>query len=236
MPLELVGRKYNLDDKDAQEKKMASAIHDIEDGSHLSITNPVIKARLIPVHAGERYNAFFFASNKIYNAPIEISRIRSEGNIRVVDIKLTGALQKYERRAFYRLETSIPVRYLVLTADNANEFREATKNGTLLRMNGFVEGTTIDVSGGGIRFTSKSDIPEKAMVITHLVAVTPSGERKNYIFLGKLVRSGLLNNQRGHFDHCMQFVDMKQEAREEFVRFIFEWEREKLKKLSGRPD
>ncbi len=235
MPLELVGRKYNLDDPEAQEKKMASAIHDIDDSENLTITNPVIKARLIPVHAGERFNAFFFGS-RIYNAPIEVVKSRSEGNIRVVDIKLTGSLQKYERREFFRLETSIPVRYLVLTAENANEFREATKNGTLLRMPGFEEGTTLDVSGGGIRFTTRTEMQPQAMVITHLVAETPDGGKKNYIFLGKLVRTGLLNNQKGRYEHCMQFVDMKREAREEFVRFIFEWEREKLKRMSGKTD
>ncbi len=232
MPLTLVGRKYNLDDPDAQEKKMASAIHDIEDGTNLSITNPVIRSRLIPLHSGERYNAFFFG-NKIYNAPVEVVKSRGEGNIRVVDIKLTGTLQRYERRAHYRLETSIPLRYLVLTAENANDFREATKNGTLLRLKGFKSGTTLDISGGGVRFTSKDEIEMNSMVITHLVADTPGGSKKNYIFLGKLIRTGLFKGQRGNYDHSMQFVDLKQDAREEFVRFIFELEREKLKKMSG---
>ncbi|MBR6258089.1 MAG: flagellar brake protein [Lachnospiraceae bacterium] len=235
VPLELVGRKYKLDDAEAQEKKMASSIHDLGSENRLTITNPMIKSRLIPLHSGERYNAYFFAS-KIYTAPIEVIKSRSEGNIRVVDIKLSRDIEKYERRAFYRLETSIPVRYLVLTPENANEFREATKNGTLLRMPGFQSGTTLDISGGGIRFTSKAEIAAGAMVITHLVAESANGQKKNYIFLGKLIRTGLLNNQRGNFEHCMQFIDMKQEAREEFVRFIFEWEREKLKKMSGITD
>lgn len=235
MQLSLVGRKYKLDDPEAQEKKMASSVHDIESERKLTITNPMIKSRLIPLHSGERYNAYFY-TNKIYTAPVEVVKSRSEGNIRVVDLKLTADIEKYERRAFFRLETSIPVRYLVLTAENANDFKEATKNGTLLRMAGFVEGTTLDISGGGIRFTSKSEIAPDAMVITHLVAESSSGQKKNYIFLGKLVRTGLLNNQRGRYEHSMKFVDMKQEAREEFVRFIFEWEREKLKKLSGITD
>ena len=233
VPLEIVGRGLGLDAPEAQEKKMASSIHDVIDGKTILLTNPVIKARLIPLHSGERYNAYFFA-NKIYNAPITVLSNHSEGNIRVVKVELTGALQKYERRAYFRLETTIDVRYLVLNADNAAAFKEATKNGTLLRMPGFHMGTTIDISGGGVRFTSTEEIPVNSMVITHLVAETPGGTKKNYIFLGKLIRTGLLNDQRGHYDHRMQFVDMKQDAREEFVHFIFEWERERLKKLSGQ--
>lgn len=233
VPLELVGRGMGLDAPEAQEKKMASSIHDVIDGKTILLTNPVIKARLIPMHSGERLEAYFFAS-KIYNAPIRIVSNLSEGNIRVVKAELTGSLQKYERRAYFRLETSIPVRYLVLTAENAAAFKEATKNGTLLTMDGFRMGTTIDISGGGIRFTSTDEIPVGGMVITHLVAENPGGQIKNYIFLGKLIRTGFLNDQRGHFDHRMQFVDMRQEAREEFVRFIFELERDRLKKLSGQ--
>ncbi|MCR5250829.1 MAG: flagellar brake protein [Lachnospiraceae bacterium] len=232
VPLELVGHKYKLDDAEAQEKKMASSVYDVKDGSHISITNPVIRSRLIPLHAGERYNAFFFAS-KIYNAPISVVKSRTEGNFRIVDVVLTGSLLKYERREYFRLETSFPLRYLVLTPENAQAFRAATQNGTLLQMDGFRNATTIDISGGGVRFTSDAEINKDAMVITHLVAHSPSGQKKNYIFLGKVVRTGLLNDQRGHYDHRMQFVDMKQEAREEFVRFIFEWERERLKKMSG---
>ena len=232
VPMEIVGRKYSLDDPEAQEKKMVSSVYDIIDDSHIVITNPMIKTRLVPLHAKERYNAFFF-SNKIYNAPIEIEKSYAEGNFRLVKAAITGSVMKFERRAFFRLETSIPVRYLVLTAENAADFQEATKNGTLLTMNGFENGTTLDISGGGVRFRSEKEIAVGAMVITHLVAVTNTGAKKNYIFLGKLIRTGLLNGQRGIYDHRMQFVDMKQEAREEFVHFIFECEREKLKKMSG---
>ncbi|MBO6208113.1 MAG: flagellar brake protein [Lachnospiraceae bacterium] len=232
IPMELLSRKYKFDSEEAKEYKMASSVSDVIDDTHIEITNPVIKARSIPVHSGERYNAYFFGS-KIYTAPLTIVRNRTEGNIRVVVAELTGSLQKFERRQYYRLECSIDVRFLVLTAENAKEFQAAVKEGRLLTMPGFEMGTTIDISGGGIRFTSRTDIPKDSMVITHMVATVPTGEKKNYVFLGKIIETSLMNGQRGRFDHRMKFVDMKQEARDEFVRFIFEWERDRLKKMSG---
>lgn len=232
IPLELLSKRYKFDDEEAAEHKLASSIHDLIDDRRIVLTNPVIKSRLIPVHAGERYNAYFFSS-KIYTAPVTVIKSRADGNFRVVDVELTGSLEKFERRQYYRLETTIDVRYLVLTADNAKEFQMAVKEGRLLQMPGFQMGTTVDISGGGLRYTSRTDIPKDAMVITHMVAQLPSGDKKNYIFLGKIIETSLMNGQRGCFVHRMKFVDMKQEAREEFVRFIFEWERDRLKKMSG---
>ena len=233
IPLELLSRKYKFDDEEAKEHKLGSSIHDITDDTHIVLTNPTIKTRLIPVHAGERYNAYFFAGKMIYTAPVTVIKSRTEGNFRVVDVELTGSVQKFDRRQYYRLETSMDVRFLMLTAENAKEFQTAVKEGRLLTMPGFEVGTTIDIGGGGIRFTSKVELPKDAMVITHMVATLPNGEKKNYVFLGKIINTSLLNGQRGCFDHRMKFVDMKQEAREEFVRFIFEWERDRLKKMSG---
>ena len=232
IPLELVGSRFNLDDAGAQEKKMAASVHEVIDSSHIVLTNPLIRSRMIPMHKGERYNAFFF-SNKIYQAPIVIRGNRREGTFHLVEAELTGTLQKYERREFFRLEVSVPLRYLVLSADNAKDFQEAVKNGSLLTMEGFKECTTLDISGGGIRFTAPDPIPQNSMIITHLVATTPAGKNRNYVFLGKLIRTGLLNGSRDIYDHRLQFVDMKREAREEFVHFIFEWERDRLKKRSG---
>jgi c-di-GMP-binding flagellar brake protein YcgR len=232
IPLELLSRKYKFDDEEANDHKLASSIHDITDERRIVVTNPTIKTRLIPVHAGERYNAYFFAS-KIYTAPVTVVKSRADGNFRVVDLEITGSLERFERRQYYRLETTIDVRFLVLTAENAKEFQAAVKEGRLLQMPGFEMGTTLDISGGGIRFASRKDIPKDAMVITHMVATMPSKEKKNYIFLGKIIETTPVMGQRGNFNHRMKFVDMKQEAREEFVRFIFEWERERLKKMSG---
>ena len=232
--VELVKNNLSLDDPEALEGKMACSIHEIVDGNHIMLTNPLRRATLVPLHSGERYNAFFFSNSKIYNAPLRVVKNHTEGNFRIVEAELTGQLLKYERREFFRLDTTIDVRYLILTKDNAADFKVATANGTLLQMDGFENGVTVDISGGGMRFTSGKQMAPGSMVITHMVAPAPTGEKKNYIFLGKVIRSERFRDTRDRYEHRMQFVDMKQEAREEFVRFIFECERDRLKKRGGK--
>ncbi len=231
-PMELIKYPIKLDSPEALDKTYMCSVHEGLDGDTFRITNPTQQSRMIPLHAGERFNAYFFLS-KIYHAPVSVVKNITDGKFRVVVMKLDGSVMKYERRQFFRLDTNIDVRYLVITAENAMQFKEATQNGTLLTMPGFEMGTTIDISGGGVRFVSDRELPVSAMVITHMVANTPAGEKKNYVFLGKIIRSEKHPEVRGKFDHRMQFVDMKQEAREEFVRFIFEIERQRLKKRGG---
>ena len=121
------------------------------------------------------------------------------------------------------------VRYLLITPENSEDFKIAVKTGGLLTMDGFQNGTTVDISGGGVKFTSKEKLPAGGMAIMHMKAFVDNKE-KNYVFLGKIIVSEQHENIRQLYVHRTQFVDLKQDAREELVRFIFQCEREKLKK------
>lgn len=226
--VELVKPNKALDDPEILDSKLASSIQEIIDDDTIVISNPTIKARLIPMHSGERFDAYFFVGDKIYTARVSVVKNRTEGKIRTCEVTIQSSITKYERRQYFRFETNMNVRYLVLNAQNAAAFKEAVKSNKLLEMDGFVDGITNDISGGGIRYSSEEQLPAGGMVIVHLVANTPSGD-KNYVFLGKVIRSEPQANIRGRFEHRMQFVDLKQDAREEFVQFIFHCERERLK-------
>ena len=228
IPVELIKHPITLDQPEAMDKKYMCSVHDSLNGDVFRITNPTQQSRMIPLHSGERFNAYFFL-NKIYTAPVTVVRNVTDGKFRVVELRLTGELDKYERRKFFRLDANLDVRYLLLTADNAMAFKEATKNGTLLTMEGFEKGTTVDISGGGVKFTSKEKLPTGGMAIMHMKAFVDNKE-KNYVFLGKIIVSEQHENIRQLFVHRAQFVDLRQDAREELVRFIFQCEREKLKK------
>ena len=227
--VELLKKGIKLDSPESIEQKYISSIREVIDSNTFLIDNPTFKARLIPMHAGERYDIYVFIGKKIYQGTISIVGNAVEGKMRVVKVTLTSSLIKYERRQFFRLETTMDVRYLLITPENSAAFKIAVKSGGLLSMEGFENGTTIDIIGGGLRFTSKRQLPVGGMAIMHLIADMEAG-KKNYIFLAKVLVSDKHNTQRDLYDHRVQFVDLKQDAREELVQFIFQCERERLKK------
>lgn len=229
MHVELVKAGIGLDSPESIDNKFASSIHDIITDNTILLTNPTLKARLIPMHPGERYDAYFFLNNKIFSARVTVDKNVNDSGIRVVQFTINNSIQKYERRQFFRLETNMNIRYLLLTAANTAAFKEAIKTNTLLKMDGFKNGTTLDISGGGVRFTSEEIMPINGMLIMH-IDVEIEGRRRNYIFVGKILKSDKKEGVKGLFEHRTQFVDLKQDAREELVQFIFQCERERLKR------
>ena len=124
------------------------------------------------------------------------------------------------------------IRYLLLTAANTAEFKKAVQQNNLLGMQGFTDATTLDISGGGIRFYSKEELPENGMIIVHM-AVEMEERNKNYVFLGKVLHSERHQEDRSKYIHRLQFVDFKQDAREELVQYIFKCQRDRLKKQNS---
>lgn len=232
MHVEMIKTGLTLDALENIDKKYVSSLHEIVGDDTLVLTNPTIKARLVPLHKGERYDGYFFLRDKIYTAVFVVEKSFMEGNVRVVRVRLTGDLKKYERRQFFRFETTMDIRYLLLTAANMAEFKEAVKNNNLLQMQGFEGGTTLDISGGGIRFYSKEMLPENSMVIVHM-KVEMDGQKKDHVFLGKVLYSERHRDNRDIYIHRIQFVDYKQDVREELVQYIFKCQRDRLKKQNS---
>lgn len=227
--LELIPAGKKLDDPDLIDKKYSSSIHEIVDEDSIVITNPTLQSRLIPLHHNERYDCYIFTNGKSYVCRMQVEKSVLDGRIRVVHMKMLSDIEKYERRKYFRLEVGMDLRYLMITLENSAEFKTAIKSNTLLQMPGFKKATTKDISGGGVKFIASEELPVGALIITNLAA--PIGDTvKQYVFLGKILSSEPKTGLRGYFIHRMVFVDLNQDSREEFVKYIFEKERETLKR------
>lgn len=232
MHVEMIKAGLALDDLENIDNKYVSSLHEILSDGTLVLTNPTIRARLVPLHRGERYDGYFFLREKIYTAEFTVVKPYTEGNFRVVSVRLSSELKKYERRQFFRFETTVDIRYLLLTAENTPAFKEAVKANNLLQMQGFKGGTTIDISGGGVRFYSKESLPEGGMLIVHM-EVEVEGRKKDHVFVGKVLYSERHSVNRDIYIHRAQFVDFKQDVREELVQYIFKCQRDRLKKQNS---
>ena len=232
MHIEMITAGLELDALENVDKKYVSSLHEVVDEHTLVISNPTIRARLIPLHSGERYDGYFFQGKKIYTARFVVEKSFTDGNFRVVRVRLVSDLKKYERRQFYRLETTMDIKYLLLTPENTEEFKKAVQEHTLMLMEGFRAGTTLDISGGGMRFSSGEEIPKDSMVIVNM-SVRIEEENKSYTFPAKLLSSERQRENRNLYIHRIQFVDFKHDVREGLVKYIFKRQRDRLKKQNS---
>ena len=227
--LELVPVGTKIDSEEAIEKRYTSSVHEILDDDIVVITNPTVQGRLIPLHRNERYDCYIFSNGKSYACRMVVDKSVLDGRIRVVHMRMASAIEKYERRRFFRLEVVLDLRYLMITAANSVDFKKAVLANNLLQMPGFKNGMTLDISGGGVKFIADEELPKDGMIIVHLEGIV--GDKcKQYVFLGKVLGAERNDKKKGSFIYRVIFVDTNQSAREEFVRYIFEKERETLKK------
>lgn len=231
--LELLKPNIAIDSPEAMNQKMISSVHDIESDEEIIIDNPTKGATLVPLHPGDRFTVYAFVAGKVYKGELTAVLSKKDGNVRVCKMRVSSPLEKFERRKFFRLDTAMDIRYLLITAENSQAFKLAIATNSLLTMKGFKRGTTVDISGGGVKFTSLEQLPLGGLVITNLTSNREGGV-KNHVFLGKVISSGEKPGARGTFEHRMQFVDLNQEGREEFVQFIFETERNQLSKRAQK--
>ena len=84
----------------------------------------------------------------------------------------------------------------------------------------------LDLSGGGLRFTSATPFEPKSIVVCNYVLRRESGNKRMCI-AGELLSCKRLENNPGQYEQRVRFMYISPREREENIRFIFEEERKK---------
>lgn len=226
--LDLVPYGTSIASTDSNKKRYTSAIHDVIDSQTLIITNPMEQSRLVPLHVGERYECYIFLDNRVYTCGIQIDENQKDGHMHTVRVSIITEVSKFERRRFYRLDASIDMRYVVVNRKNVETLCTAIKEKQLLSYPDYAAGVTMDISGGGLRFYCEEGIGIGRRILIHLLA-NLGDEIRPYVFLGEILSCASKEGARGYYEHRVQFEALDPENREEFVKFIFEKERELLR-------
>ena len=95
-----------------------------------------------------------------------------------------------------------------------------------------IECTIIDISGGGIKAYSKQMFEKSSVVLLNFTLKFNNGNKEKSI-IGKVVDSFKNANDESVFDNRFQFIDVSKSDRDEIVKYIFEQQRNILKKELG---
>ena len=92
--------------------------------------------------------------------------------------------------------------------------------------------TIVDISGGGIRVFSKRQLEKNEMVYVKFTLNFNSGDKEADV-LAKVVDSQKNSKDETMFDNRLQFINISEADREEIVKYVFEQQRNMLKKELG---
>ena len=209
-----------------------SQIFEINDGRHMRVAMPIKQGRVIPLSKGKEYDMFFYTSNGMFKSrAIIVDRFKS-GGIYSMEIELTTEVEKYQRRQYYRLETSIPVYYAEITDSEFNYINTEKKFPDRLFGTGVCTvGNTLDISGGGLRFRGPVSVQTGSRVLA-MFEIKVEDKHLKYRLPSSVILSEEMQNNRGKFEHRIEFDNISEQYREMLIKYIFEEERRIRKRTS----
>lgn len=243
-----VGNKLELmklntrDDKPLESHTYLSKLLDFIDCDKAKIAMPIEKGRIIPLTVGDKYIICFYSDKGLYQCKALITARYKEKNIYILEIQFLSDLEKYQRRQFYRLECNLYIKYHIITEAEVILSNQLIKNDFLNEtdeqicsealsacQNVWYEGIITDISGGGARFISDTQIDTTNPILLDIKL----HDNKSHIIQVKVISSNKMANRPNFFEHRVQFNDIASEEREAIIKFVFEEERRQRKREKG---
>ena len=196
-----------------------SQLIEILDAIRIKITMPTIGTSLVPLTPGMMYDCVFYTSQGLRQGLFQVVTRFKEGNLPVIIMELKSSLRKVQRREFYRMDCTLPLKYRI--ADKEEKipkefFRDLEwKNGVIL-----------DLSGGGMRFVVEEPIKKDDFLHFKMVLSVKEEYRELYIY-GDVVHSKTKENNIRLHECRTQFNRISEVDQDYIVSYIFEKERKK---------
>ena len=163
-------------------KVYKSQVLDINKRGNLEISMPTEGTKLILLPLDVRLEFVFYSGGFLYKSIGQIVERFKRDNIYTLEVELKTRLEKFQRREFYRYECSIDFKFFELTEEQA-DLATVEEIFAQLRDEHFNDkirtGTIVDISGGGIRFNSDTELKsgDHILAVAHL-----ANERMNQEF------------------------------------------------------
>lgn len=229
-------RKIDKNSDKDKIKTYYSQIYDIiEDNDTLKIAMPLMASKVILLGLDMTYEIFIINEKGMYVCQgILVNRYR-EKKLFIAEIKLYTKLEKFQRRQFFRLDTNIAIKYKVIKDEEVEKFllsKTEEQRNTVFLDKEYLDGITLDISGGGLRFTS--DKPHKRGEYIKLeFSATSQGSQIHFSIIAEIVLSDKVPNRTEIFDHRVSYYMISNRAREDLIKYIFEEERRYRKNEKG---
>lgn len=199
-------------------KTYKSRVEEVKTGE-IVIAMPIKEGRLINLRKDELVKIIFWDDSSIYTfeKPIK-SRVSEPIPTFNVDFPEKSDVTRIQRRNFVRVEANVPI-----------EYGQIPNDGTDLSEIKYHKGTSIDISGGGLKFLTKLALNLKDVVHINLWLNENSDPLSLF---GKVVRAipATGENKDGYLSIGVEFLNISNREQDSIIKFVFDWQRTMRKK------
>ncbi|MDA3845046.1 MAG: flagellar brake protein, partial [Vallitaleaceae bacterium] len=208
----MISKSVHLGDKieitkksilDRNETTYQSFVQEIGGNNELVVTSPIVAGKLVPLELDRTYSISIYTERGLYRCEGVVVDRTKEDHLYLATFKLKTAMQKYQRRQYYRLDCLLNFHY----KDEEKEI--------------WNEGIIKDISGGGIRFTSRYQFEKELHIECH-IQLNFQDETKHLYVPGQIVDSIGTAKDLNLYETRVVFGEMSGETREVIIRCIFD--------------
>ena len=228
-------QSVSRDGRGNDEDHFVSGIYDIEEDGTLELEMPTRAGKAVLVPMGVRYEMIFTMDQRLFKSEAQITqRFRKDG-FSLIKAKLIAPVVKFQRREYYRLNVMIPITFITLderagTLERMAEIRQLLEERREELVIG--EGTILNISGGGIRFISDTEIGDAKYLFMRF-AIEAGEENRTIALIGELVAKELTEDKK-HNAYRVRILFKDSRCQEMIIRYIFDQERKiRRKELGG---
>lgn len=230
LPGERVEISTIVEEGSGREKKIyKTTVFDVENDEEVKLVMPMEQSRLILLPIDNEYDLCFYTKHGLFQAYARVKDRYKNNNVYVVTLELTTNLRKYQRREYYRLNCVLAMKCTCINELSEIEIRnqEVEFMDTSLTV---VDGTIVDISGGGVRFISKTKFnPSDHIQFTFDLRASNGIESFNVV--GVILHSDEIEKRLGEYENRVKFTIIDTEDRENIIKYIFE-EQRKIRRRS----
>ena len=209
-----------------------SQIFEILENGELEIIMPIEGGKVILLPLGLRYEFVFYTEAGLYKCIGPIKERYKTENRYMLRVELNTALDKVQRREYYRMDCILDTTYFCITQQQAQMDKAEDILEDLRDTDFYIKqkkGIIVDISGGGVRFVTEEKHENNTYVLLIVNLVTEKGN-KQYYLPGHLLRSIRLDTKEIKYETRIEFIFKDVKVREEIIRYIFAEERKARKK------
>lgn len=174
----------------------------------LAVGAPFDHGEVVPLREGTKVKLTFWDEAAAYSFEGKIMQ-RIAVPVPMFILELPDSVDKVQRRSFVRVPAFFPI-----------SFRSVTKEG----LSDLQKGTLLDLSGGGMRFSTKDRVENRSLL--YVLISLPNGELKTPV---RVCRAEKIEDSK-HYVVSVEFHDILERERDQIIRCVFDIQRAMRKK------
>ncbi|MFI3231421.1 MAG: PilZ domain-containing protein [bacterium] len=165
-----------MDAEDPSTPKYRSRLMEFLSGKELVILAPAVSPEKPKLSKTQEYSIKFETSKGIFSDVIKIKDLISSEGLPLLKVELVGVTEKLQRRQYFRLKQTTEFNYVVI--EKASKSNEQDVFRAVRAMKKFAAayeqskgnlqlpniGSTVDISQGGMQFTTKKNLQEQDLI------------------------------------------------------------------------